>query len=110
MLDKLSACDSAPTPETTSPQVGLMCLQGLADLERLEGPWVKLIASGDSEDAAVILHLLLPKKNGMTAGHPVPFLFSWLYGSSAPLSFGHNSFVDHQESGVVKSTFVGVLM
>ena len=43
----------------TTTCVEMTCLQGLADLERLEGPWVELIAGDDPEGAAVILRLLL---------------------------------------------------
>ena len=46
-------------PETASPQVELTCLQGLADLERIEGPWVETLAAGEPEGTAVILRLLL---------------------------------------------------
>ena len=46
-------------PETTSPKVVLTCLQGLADLERIEGPFLNALAAGDPEGAAVMLRLLL---------------------------------------------------
>ena len=46
-------------PKITTTCVEMTCLQGLADLERLEGPWVELIAGDDPEGAAVILRLLL---------------------------------------------------
>ena len=46
-------------PETSSAKVEMTCLQGLADLERIEGPWVKTIAAGEPEGTAVILRLLL---------------------------------------------------
>ena len=46
-------------PKITTTCVEMTCLQGLADLERLEGPWVELIVGGDPEGAAVILRLLL---------------------------------------------------
>ena len=36
-----------------------MYLKGLADLERLESPWSKLMAGGDPDGAAMILRLLL---------------------------------------------------
>ena len=45
-------------PEATS-RVELTCMQGLADLERIEGPWVETIAAGEPEGVAVILRLLL---------------------------------------------------
>ncbi|QNI56805.1 hypothetical protein SynBIOSE41_04354 [Synechococcus sp. BIOS-E4-1] len=46
-------------PKITTTCVEMTCLQGLADLERLEGPWVERIAGGDPEGAMVILRLLL---------------------------------------------------
>ncbi|WP_413745850.1 hypothetical protein [Synechococcus sp. MIT S9507] len=46
-------------PKITTTCVEMTCLQGLADLERLEGPWVELIAGNDPEGAAVMLRLLL---------------------------------------------------
>ena len=46
-------------PETTSPKVEMTCLQGLADLERIEGPFLNALAASDPEGAAVMLRLLL---------------------------------------------------
>ena len=46
-------------PETTSPQVELTCLKGLADHERIEGPFLNALAASDPEGAAVMLRLLL---------------------------------------------------
>ena len=46
-------------PKITTTCVEMTCLQGLADLERIEGPWVETIAAGEPEGAAVILRLLL---------------------------------------------------
>ena len=46
-------------PESTSPHVELTCLQGLADLERLEGPWSEILNAGDPEGAALIIRLLM---------------------------------------------------
>ena len=46
-------------PKITTTSVEMTCLQGLADLVRIEGPWLKSIAGGDPEEAAVILRLLL---------------------------------------------------
>ena len=46
-------------PKITTTCVEMTCLQGLADLERIEGPWMELIVGGDQEGAAVILRLLL---------------------------------------------------
>ena len=39
--------------------VEMTCLQGLADLERLEGPWLHGLATGDREVAASTVRLLL---------------------------------------------------
>ena len=41
------------------PHVEMTCLQGLADLERLEGPWLETMASGEPETVATVLRLLL---------------------------------------------------
>ena len=46
-------------PEATTSAVEMTCLQRMADLERLEGPWMELIVGGDPEGVAVILRLLL---------------------------------------------------
>ena len=46
-------------PKITTTCVEMTCLQGLVDLERLEGPWMELIVGGDPEGVAVILRLLL---------------------------------------------------
>ena len=48
-------------PETTSPKVEMTCLQGLADLERIEGPFLNALAASDREGAAVMLRLLLAR-------------------------------------------------
>ena len=40
-------------------KVELTCLQGLADLERLEGPWAETLNAGDPEGAALIIRLLM---------------------------------------------------
>ena len=56
---KLRRCQQTPMPESTTSCVGLTCLHGLADLERLEGPWVETMASGKTEPAATALRLLL---------------------------------------------------
>ena len=45
--------------ETVAPHVEMTCLQGLADLERLEGPWLDGLATGDPEVAATAVRLLL---------------------------------------------------
>lgn len=39
------------TPEATTFLVELACLQGLADFERLERPWLDGMATGDPEVA-----------------------------------------------------------
>ena len=44
---------------TATTNVEMTCLQGLADLARLEGPWLDGLATGDSEVAATMLRLLL---------------------------------------------------
>ena len=46
-------------PEVTKSYVELTCLQGLADLEWLEGPWLDGLATGDPEVAATTVRLLL---------------------------------------------------
>ena len=46
-------------PEATTSRVELTCLQGLADLERLEGPWLSTMTTGDPEPVATALRLLL---------------------------------------------------
>ena len=46
-------------PGTAMPHVEMTCLQGLADLERLEAPWLHGLATGDLEVASTTVHLLL---------------------------------------------------
>ena len=41
------------------PHVEMTCLQGLADLERLEGPWLETMANGEADQVATVLRLLL---------------------------------------------------
>ena len=48
-------------PEITSPKVEMTCLQGLADLERIEGPFLNALTASDPEGAAVMLRLLLAR-------------------------------------------------
>ncbi len=56
---KLKCCQQTPMPGTATTNVEMTCLQGLADLERLEGPWLDGLATGDSEIAATTVSLLL---------------------------------------------------
>ena len=46
-------------PKITTTCVEMTCLQGLADLERVEGPFLNALAVSDPEGAAVMLRLLL---------------------------------------------------
>ena len=46
-------------PKITTTCVEMTCLQGLADLERIEGPFINAMAASDPEGAAVMLRLLL---------------------------------------------------
>jgi len=46
-------------PGTVTPHVEMTCLKGLADLERLEGPWLDCIGAGESENAATVMPLML---------------------------------------------------
>ena len=46
-------------PGTVSPRVEMSCLQGLADLERLEGPWLDCMGAGEPESAATVMRLML---------------------------------------------------
>ncbi len=47
-------------PESTSSHVELTCLQGLADLERLEGPWAETL------NALKITALRAPSRRHLT--------------------------------------------
>ena len=58
-LAKLKCCHQVPMPGTAAPHVEMTCLQGLADLERLEGPWLDGLATGDPEVAGTTVRLLL---------------------------------------------------
>ena len=46
-------------PGTVPPHVEMTWLQGLADLERLEGPWLDYISAGEPESAATVMRLML---------------------------------------------------
>ena len=46
-------------PGSAMTNVEMPCLQGLADLERLEGPWLDGLATGDPEVAAITMRLLM---------------------------------------------------
>ena len=48
-LAKLERCHQMPMPGTATTNVEMTGLQGLADLERLEGPWMKTRTSGDPD-------------------------------------------------------------
>ena len=58
-LAKLKRCQQMPMPGTATTNVEMTCLQGLADLERLEGPWLDGLATGDPEVAATTFRLLM---------------------------------------------------
>lgn len=46
-------------PGTVAPHVEMTCLQGVADLERLEGPWLDCMGAGEPENAAMVMPLML---------------------------------------------------
>ena len=46
-------------PGTVAPHVEMTSLQGLADLERLEGPWLDCMDAGEPENAATVMRLML---------------------------------------------------
>ena len=58
-LAKLKRCHQMPMPGTAAPHVEMTCLQGLADLKRLEGPWLAGLATDDPQGAATTVRLLL---------------------------------------------------
>ena len=45
--------------EATTSRVEKTCLQGLANLERLEGPWLEELRNGEPETVAITMHLLI---------------------------------------------------
>ena len=53
-------------PEAITSHVELTCLQGLADLERLEEPWLEEMQSGDPETVAITLRLLMAHMASMS--------------------------------------------
>ena len=59
VLAKLDCRNQLPMPGPATTNVEMTCLQGLADLERLEGPWLDGLATGDPEVAATTVRLLL---------------------------------------------------
>ena len=56
---KLERCQQMPMPGSATTNVEMTCLQGLADLERLEAPWLDGLATGDPEVVATTVRLLL---------------------------------------------------
>ena len=56
---KLKRCQQTPMPGTATTNVEMTCLQGLAELERMEGPWLQGIATSDPETTAAVVRLLL---------------------------------------------------
>ena len=46
-------------PGTATTNIEMRCLQGLADLKRLEGPWLAGLATDDPQGAATTVRLLL---------------------------------------------------
>ena len=46
-------------PEATTSAVEMTCLPGMADLERLGGPWLDGTATGDPETTGVAMRLRL---------------------------------------------------
>ena len=46
-------------PGSATTNVAMTCLQGLADLERLEGPWLDCMGAGEPESAATVMRLML---------------------------------------------------
>ena len=44
---------------TAAANVEMTCLQGLADLERLEGPWLECVAAGAPESVATVMRLMV---------------------------------------------------
>ena len=57
---KLKRCQQTPMPGTATTNVEMTCLQGQADLERLEGPWLDGLATGDPEVAATTVRRCWP--------------------------------------------------
>ena len=45
--------------EATTSALEMTCLQGLSELERLEGPWLEEMGAGHPESVSIILRLLL---------------------------------------------------
>ena len=56
---KLERCQQMPMPGSATTNVEMTCLQGLADLERLEAPWLDGLATGDPEVVATTVRVLL---------------------------------------------------
>ena len=46
-------------PGTVPPHVEMTWLQGFADLERLEGPWLDYISAGEPASTATVMRLML---------------------------------------------------
>ena len=56
---KLKLLQQAPMPGTATTNVEMTCLQGQADLEKLEGPWLDGLAIGDPRIAANTVQLIM---------------------------------------------------
>ena len=56
---KLKRCQQTPMLGTATTNDEMTCLKGLADLERMEGPWLQGMATSDPETTAAVVRLLL---------------------------------------------------
>ena len=56
---KVKRCQQTPVLGTATTNVERTFLHGVADLERLEGPWLDGLATGDPEVAETTVRLLL---------------------------------------------------
>ena len=61
MKDRQTDCCALPKlmPAAQIPCVEMVALMALADLERLEGPWLEELRNGDPETVAITLRLLM---------------------------------------------------
>ena len=75
---------------TATTNVEMTCLQGLADLERLEGPWLEEMAIGDPKTVAITLRLLLAHMASISKRLNGAMVFDRLDGATAFEAAGCN--------------------
>ena len=95
-------------PGTAMPHVEMTCLQGLSDLERLEGVWLETMASGEPETVATVLRLLLAHMRVQSDRlNKAMVLDRWGGGATASEAVGRFKSGPTPQNGTTNATFGG---